>query len=86
MQKPVKVRSVWDNMGATFDRYTVVFNEHWNHTKTTHEALGLSGNPTHPQGFSQFVPAVEGEHLGKRIAFEDLPEDIQKHVIWRITD
>ena len=37
---------VFDNEGDSFDRYTVI-NEDG-------DMLGLSDNPTHPQGFSQF--------------------------------
>ena len=79
------IKSVWDNRGATIDRYTVVFNDSWNDNALTFEALGLSDNPTHPQGFSQFCPAVEGEHLGHKLAFEDLPEHIQDHVKARMS-
>jgi hypothetical protein len=46
--------------------------------------IGMSEDPTHPQGFSQFTEGQEGEHLGKPIAFETLPENIQKHIEERV--
>lgn len=48
--------------------------------------LGLSDNPRHPQGFSQFSVCQEGKHLGKKINFNDLSEHIQKHIISRLTE
>jgi hypothetical protein len=43
--------------------------------------LGMSSNPFHPQGFGQSCTCVEGRHLGKRIKFSDLPEEVQKCVL-----
>jgi hypothetical protein len=71
------VSSVWDNGGETFDRYTVIFKDG--------EALGFSHNPTHPQGFSQYLGAVEeGGHLGEEIEVSDLPDEVRKHLIDRL--
>jgi hypothetical protein len=38
---------VFDNEGETFDRYTIIDQQG--------DMLGLSDDPTHPQGFSQFA-------------------------------
>jgi len=73
----MKISKVFDNGGATFDRYTIIFEDR-------PDALGLSGNCDSPQGFSQFGVAIEGRHLGKRISFKDLPENVRLHIYQRI--
>jgi len=47
-------------------------------------ALGLSDDPDSPQGFSQFSAAKVGPHLGRQIAFQDLPQNVQEHAIGRL--
>jgi hypothetical protein len=87
----------YDNDGETIDRYTVVFTGRYTHkTEGEHWLLAMNGSPFHPQGFGQHmtypyqVDAQEGKwppalgrknHLGKRIAFEELPADCKKLVI-----
>jgi hypothetical protein len=71
---------IYDNGGKTFDRYTVVFMDQPEPQPGTFAALGMSHNPFWPQGFCQHCSAMPGRHLGKRIKFEDLPEDCQKLV------
>ena len=73
--KPKYIR-VYDNGGKTFDRYTVVY------TRTGHhEYVGLSERPFHPQGFCQHgendspIDYPRYGHIGKKISFEDLPND-----------
>lgn len=76
MKQPTIIQSIWDD-DSTFDRYTIVTNEG--------EALGLSDNPGHPLGFSQFCGMVEaGGHLGQLIAWGMLPETVQSHIIGRL--
>ena len=72
--------AVYDNGGATLDRYTVIpLDADWHGM-----ALGLSTQPSHPQGFSQWGQCSEGPHLGKRIRFEQLPRNVQEHVMMRL--
>lgn len=76
---------------GTFDRYTCVFTkksivekEARGHYGTLFMYVGMSSMPFHPQGFGQhgeLAPQHIGKHLGKRIKFEDLPEDCKKLVI-----
>jgi len=80
----MNIKSIWDNEGETLDRYTIVLDCYYNRQETMYECLCLSSNPTHPLGFSQFAGCMEGEHLGKKITFEELPKDIQEHVLQRI--
>ena len=74
----MKISKVFDNSGATFDRYTIIFEDRF-------DALELSDNCDSPQGFSQFGVAVEGRHLGGQIQFAYLPENVKLHAYERIT-
>ncbi len=72
----------YDNGGKSFDRYTVVFTGNYTHkTSYYHWYLGMSAKPFHPQGFGQHgespkqIDKPAYSHLGKKIKFEDLPED-----------
>jgi hypothetical protein len=94
--KPRYIRC-YDNGGKTVDSYTVVFTGRYRH-KTNRATLYLcmSANPFHPQGFGQHgegdIDSRGYSHLGKKIGFDQLPEDCQKLVlsdykdIWDIID
>ena len=78
----------YDNLGETFDRFTVVFTG--NYKKQFHEFhyIGMSSNPFHPQGFGQHGETVgmpvdkpTYSHLGRKIKFADLPKDCKDAVI-----
>jgi len=73
----LEVIGVYDNGGKTADRYTVVYNQK---SGGMHECLGMSENPSHPQGFGQHSTCQLGSHLGKKIKLTDLPEACQKVV------
>lgn len=63
---------VYDNGGKTFDRYTAVYM--WQREGNgLYGCIGMSEDPFHPQGFGQHSSAAPGRHLGKRIAYGDLP-------------
>jgi len=81
------VHSIYDSGPGTGDRYTVVLKPSagWVANSGHHAMLGFNENPTHPQhGVSQFSEGKLGSHLGKPIKFEDLPQDLQRHVIGRV--
>ena len=80
---PIKV---YDDERESFDRYTVVLDEPGTKRGRDFTALSLSANPGHPQGVSQFTTAQDGPHLGKRLKFSDLPDNVQKHVIRRFAE
>lgn len=76
---------------TTADRYTVVFTKKAC-TNTRGDRwfmyLGMSAYPFHPQGIGmhgesnhQPVDRPTYGHLGKKIKFEDLPEDCRKLVL-----
>lgn len=80
----------YDNGGETADRYTVCFTGRYTH-KTSGDFwhLGMSSDPFHPQGIGQMgwsqtpIDRPVYSHLGKKIKFEDLPQNCQKLVIAR---
>jgi hypothetical protein len=78
--------AIYDNSGKTMDRYTVVFDTYSNEKHTQYDCLGMSNNPDDPQGFSQMFDCILGKHLGKRIKFSDLPQNIQMHVEYRVNN
>lgn len=86
----------YDNGGESFDRYTVLFTGNYRRYKTWelektrpryYAYVAMSTNPFHPQGFGQhmdsdhLIDRPKYSHLGKKIKFEDLPEDCQKLVL-----
>lgn len=99
---PDKVRTLKDGTksSGTLDRYTVVFTGRYTHkTNGAFWYVAMNAGPFHPQGFYQHgesnhqpIDRPTYGHLGKKIRFEDLPEDCQKAVIqdylylWDFTD
>lgn len=80
--------TVYDNGGETADRYTIVLHgKDWDAgaRRGYKMMLGLSSNPSDPQGFSQWTEGHEGKHLGKKIKFSSLPKNVQSHAVVRIT-
>lgn len=76
----------YDNGGETFDRYTVVYTGHYrNHRLQDCIYIGMSEYPY--QGFGQHgfsnepIDRPTYGHLGKKISFDQLPEDCKKAVI-----
>ena len=70
----------FDNGGATFDRYTVVYLSQ-REGRRRYAARGMSERPTSPNGFGQWTSAMLGAHLGKRVNFEQLPAECQAVVV-----
>ena len=75
------VLRVYDNGGKTVDRYTVL-PPRWAHEyrepNGLWQGIAASEAPFHPQGFGQTCSAAAGKHLGKRIAWRELPSDVQR--------
>ncbi|RLD84447.1 MAG: hypothetical protein DRJ10_01225 [Bacteroidetes bacterium] len=76
----MQIKAIYDNKGETCDRYSIVFKEKEGDYNIH---LGLSNEPTHPQGFSQWSQCVDGDHLGTKIDFSELPINIQEHILKR---
>jgi hypothetical protein len=71
---------IYDNGGKTFDRFTVIYMGE-PEGNGLYGARGMSEHPSHPQGFGQYCQAMPGRHLGKRIAFDELPLDCRRLVL-----
>lgn len=84
IREPRYITAVYDNGGKTFDRYTVTTSISEGHGMKM--CLGLSSNPTNPQGFSQFTTCQVGSHLGKKIPWAKLPANIRRHIIARFRE
>lgn len=78
----------YNNGGKTADQYTVVLTGRYRH-KTWGEFwnICMSLHPFHPQGIGmhgtskQRIDQPSYRHLGKRIKFDDLPEDCRKLIL-----
>lgn len=78
-----EVCRIFDNGGATCDRYTIAFKAYRIDRELWYPYLASSEKPFHPQGFGQWSEAREfltGRHLGKRVAFDTLPVDVQRFI------
>jgi hypothetical protein len=86
VKNDMKYIKCFDNGGATLDRYMVVFTKRIGDRSTGYYPYAsMSAHPYHGFGqhgdFNTYIwPMRSTKHLGKRIAFEDLPEDCQKLV------
>ena len=80
------ITAIYDAGPDIWDRYTVFIDD------CTDEALCLSGvehNAVFPRqaaylGYSEFANAEPGDHLGRPITFDELPEHIQRLILHRI--
>ena len=76
------IKAIYDNGSKTFDRYTVVYDSHNESSdKRFWDCRGMSENPTHPQGYGIYGTCMLGNHLGEKITFEDLPEEVKQIVV-----
>lgn len=75
MIKIKRIKKIYDNDGESFDRYSIIYQNG--------DFLGMSHNPTHPQGFCCWAckeQYIDGPHLGKEIDFTQLPKECQNHL------
>lgn len=82
-----KVCRIFDNGGATCDRYTIAFKAYRVGGQLWYPYLAANESPFHPGGFGQYGENKEfltGKRLGKRVAFELLPVDVQKFILQSI--
>jgi hypothetical protein len=84
-----KVCVIYDNGGETFDRYTVIFKAfRARGYGLVYPYIGASSHPFAPQGFGQHGESrysIREPHLGKRIAFDDVPPDVQMFIIQELS-
>ena len=84
LPKPREVTRIYDNGGATQDRYMIVLGGP--DSLELNECLGLDETPESPLGFSQMGECRVGAHLGKRLEWNDLPKEIQKHIRGKLSE
>lgn len=70
----------YGNNGQTLDCYTVVYMGEPESKPGTFACACMNSAPFHPQGIGMHAAALPGRHLGRRIRFEDLPEDCRRLV------
>jgi hypothetical protein len=68
---------IFDNNGETLDRYTVIDNEG--------DMIGMSDDPTHPLGFSQFCGNVVDNYMNVSFGYSwrrhcDVEKNIRHHL------
>lgn len=81
-----KVCRIWDNQGETLDRYTIAFKGYrLEGYGMVYPYLASSKYPFHSFGqHGEGKEFLTGKHLGKRVSFESLPEDVQKFILQSI--
>lgn len=81
MKYDTKLR-IYDNGGRTVDRYTIIpprwAREYREHQPGQWLALAANESPFHPQGVGMHVVAMPGKHLGQRINWRELPDDVKR--------
>jgi len=75
----------YDNGGKTLDRYTIVYTGNYKGRNGRCEYLGCSENPFHGIGqhgeSAEIIDKPSYKHLGKKINFISLPEQVKKAVM-----
>lgn len=83
-----QVKAVYDNAdkhgnAETIDRYTIVLKSKQG---DFFDCLGVSRYPDDANGFSQWDRCALGDHLGRKIKFSSLPDNVYSHVIKRLKE
>ena len=83
----MKILAIFDNGGATLDRYTFVTDERDRHSGY-YDMLGTDENGS---GFSQwgqgrFDYHGDNKHLGKQVKWDSLTDALRAHVSHRLTE
>lgn len=94
----MKIKAIYDNGGATADRYTVITDEKstvqgiftgniltpWSKPSPSYLAFTFSDDCNMPNGVNMIVNIIPGSHLGKKIKFSQLPKRVQACVEARL--
>lgn len=67
--------SYYDNGGKTYDRITVIFDDTKN--GNTYDCLACSYTG---EGFFEHSTAMKGRHLGRKVQFSDLSDELQRRL------
>lgn len=71
--------SIYDNGGKSLDRITIVFNKFSNYTngQLLYDAISSCENGN---GVFSWTTAMKGRHLGKKITYNDLSDELKKRI------
>jgi len=83
---PKEIKSIWDNGGDSIDRYRIVLHPDGSTFPPNFPGLNVSESPDHPQGVSMWTEVCEGDHLGNKLEWDDLPMNIQSHIRSRLSE
>ncbi len=76
--------AVYDNGGETADRFTIFTNPPLETHGDRELCLALSNDCASPQGVSMCAYSIRGPHLGRAIAWHDLPAHVRDHAARRL--
>lgn len=82
-----KVCRIFDMGSNEIDRYTIAFKAQRINGILFYPYLASSVDPFHPQGFGQYGESnvfLTGRHLGKRVSFESLPDQVKQFILQSI--
>ena len=83
-----KTCRIFDAGEGFADRYTIAFKGYRvDGYGMVYPYLASGNDPFHPQGFGQHGESREfltGKHLGKRIEFESLPDQVKRFILENI--
>jgi hypothetical protein len=69
------------DLGGGLDRYTICLKGYRSRVGMVYPYLASSVNPTGYSGREESKEFMTGNHLGKRISFDELPEAVQRFVL-----
>ena len=73
---------IYDNQGKTLDRYTIALKAEASRGVKYWPYLGCNSLPFHSIGYhGESYEFLNGKHLGKRVCFEDCPEQVQQFIM-----
>lgn len=76
---------IFDNGGATIDRYTIALKGYRAHNgRMVYPYLAAGVDPRGCSGHEESREFLTGRELGRRVSFESLPADVQKFIVQNI--
>jgi len=79
----MKIHSIWESKKPVIDKYTIVFEPETHRGIKYWPFLGMSEGGRSVSMFGE-LKQTPNRYLGKKIQFEDLSEETQKHIKWRL--
>ena len=85
-KKPRDVIAVYESKDDVSDPFSIVLGSDFKASPGMKSMLAVGRTPDFPpgQGLSQFTEGRIGAHLGKKIPWSQLPDDVQSHIARRL--